>query len=84
MKPIVILGEAWGENEARISQAFVGSSGIELAEDEALDLLARGDGSKCVAACDLLDTDGIAGLVVAANRLQELAGREHRPVAGRT
>jgi uracil-DNA glycosylase len=30
MTPIVVVGEAWGENEDRISQAFVGSSGIEL------------------------------------------------------
>lgn len=29
-KPIVIVGEAWGEQEARISQGFVGPSGIEL------------------------------------------------------
>jgi uracil-DNA glycosylase len=27
---IVIVGEAWGENEHRIREAFVGSSGIEL------------------------------------------------------
>lgn len=30
MTDIVIVGEAWGENEARIQQPFVGSSGIEL------------------------------------------------------
>lgn len=29
-KPIVIVGEAWGENESRIAQGFVGPSGIEL------------------------------------------------------
>src|SRR5262245_59259691 len=30
MKPILLLGEAWGENEAITKSAFVGSSGIEL------------------------------------------------------
>ncbi len=30
MKPIVIIGEAWGEQEAKIGQGFVGPSGIEL------------------------------------------------------
>jgi uracil-DNA glycosylase family 4 len=30
VKPIVLLGEAWGEKEARIGQPFVGPSGIEL------------------------------------------------------
>ena len=30
VKPIVIVGEAWGEYENRIGQAFVGPSGIEL------------------------------------------------------
>lgn len=29
-KPLFILGEAWGEQEAKIGQAFVGPSGIEL------------------------------------------------------
>ncbi len=29
-KPLFLLGEAWGENEARIGQPFVGASGIEL------------------------------------------------------
>lgn len=28
--PILLLGEAWGENENRIQRAFVGSAGIEL------------------------------------------------------
>src|SRR5882672_7013670 len=30
MVDVCVVGEAWGENEARIQQAFVGSSGIEL------------------------------------------------------
>jgi len=30
LKPIVIVGEAWGEQEQRISQGFCGPSGIEL------------------------------------------------------
>jgi len=30
MKPIVLLGEAWGEQEAKIGASFVGSSGVEL------------------------------------------------------
>lgn len=30
MKPIVLLGEAWGENEAKIKRPFVGASGVEL------------------------------------------------------
>jgi uracil-DNA glycosylase len=30
MKPIFLLGEAWGENEAKIGKPFVGPSGIEL------------------------------------------------------
>ena len=30
MKPIFLVGEAWGENEARLSTPFVGSSGVEL------------------------------------------------------
>ena len=30
MKPIVLCGEAMGENEARIGRGFVGASGIEL------------------------------------------------------
>lgn len=30
MPPIVLLGEAWGTNEAAIQQGFVGASGIEL------------------------------------------------------
>src|SRR5262245_57555235 len=30
MTEIVIVGEAWGENEAKIQSAFVGASGIEL------------------------------------------------------
>ncbi len=30
MKPIILLGEAWGQNEARISKALVGASGVEL------------------------------------------------------
>src|ERR1700734_2084797 len=30
MKPIVLLGEAYGQNEDRIQAAFVGASGIEL------------------------------------------------------
>lgn len=30
MKPIILLGEAWGNNEAAIGQGFVGASGIEL------------------------------------------------------
>lgn len=29
-KPIVLLGEAWGENEAKLQQGFIGASGIEL------------------------------------------------------
>lgn len=29
-KPIILLGEAWGKNEAQIGEAFVGPSGIEL------------------------------------------------------
>lgn len=29
-KPIVLLGEAWGENEAKLRTAFVGPSGAEL------------------------------------------------------
>ena len=29
-KPLFLLGEAWGENEARIGRPFVGASGIEL------------------------------------------------------
>jgi uracil-DNA glycosylase len=29
-KPLFFIGEAWGENESRISQAFVGHSGLEL------------------------------------------------------
>lgn len=30
MKPIILLGEAFGANEAKINAAFVGASGIEL------------------------------------------------------
>lgn len=30
MKPIFLLGEAYGDNEARINRPFVGASGIEL------------------------------------------------------
>lgn len=30
MKPLFLLGEAYGENEARINRSFVGASGIEL------------------------------------------------------
>lgn len=30
MKPIVLIGEAFGENEARLSRPFVGSSGVAL------------------------------------------------------
>lgn len=30
MKPLVILGEAWGASEARIKSSFVGSGGLEL------------------------------------------------------
>src|SRR6266404_9970736 len=29
-KPILLVGEAWGQNEAKIGQAFVGASGCEL------------------------------------------------------
>lgn len=29
-KPILLVGEAWGENEERLRQAFVGAAGIEL------------------------------------------------------
>ena len=29
-KPIILLGEAWGQNEAKIGKPFVGSSGAEL------------------------------------------------------
>lgn len=29
-KPIILLGEAWGQREAQIGEAFVGPSGIEL------------------------------------------------------
>lgn len=29
-KPIVLVGEAWGENEAKIGQAFCGPAGIQL------------------------------------------------------
>src|SRR6266404_1237175 len=29
-KPILLVGEAWGQNEAKIGQAFVGASGVEL------------------------------------------------------
>ena len=29
-KPIVLLGEAWGENEQKIGRAFCGASGIQL------------------------------------------------------
>src|SRR5258708_1098008 len=29
-KPIVLLGEAWGANEAKIGKGFVGASGVEL------------------------------------------------------
>src|SRR6266404_7940433 len=41
-KPIVLLGESWGANEAKIGKAFVGGSGVELlrmlSEAGALDL----------------------------------------------
>lgn len=30
MKPLLLLGEAWGANEAKINAAFVGASGVEL------------------------------------------------------
>ena len=30
MRPIFLLGESWGSNEARIKAAFVGASGVEL------------------------------------------------------
>lgn len=30
MKPIILLGEAWGQREAQIGEPFVGPSGIEL------------------------------------------------------
>lgn len=30
MKPIILLGEAWGENEARHRKAFIGAAGAEL------------------------------------------------------
>lgn len=30
MKPIILLGESWGENEARHRQAFIGAAGAEL------------------------------------------------------
>src|SRR5579872_4046294 len=29
-KPIVLLGEAWGSNEAKLGMSFVGASGVEL------------------------------------------------------
>jgi len=29
-KPVILLGEAWGANEAKIGKAFVGATGIEL------------------------------------------------------
>lgn len=29
-KPVMLIGEAWGENEQKIQRAFVGSSGIQL------------------------------------------------------
>jgi len=29
-KPILLVGEAWGENEQRLQRPFVGSSGVEL------------------------------------------------------
>ena len=38
MKPIILLGEAWGNREAQIGKAFVGPSGIEL-----LRMLAEAD-----------------------------------------
>lgn len=44
-KPILLLGEAWGQREAQIKRAFVGPSGIELlrmlAEAGLLDLTAK-------------------------------------------
>jgi uracil-DNA glycosylase len=30
MKPLMLIGEAWGENESRIQAPFVGHSGLEL------------------------------------------------------
>lgn len=30
MKPIILVGEAWGENETRLKRPFVGSSGVML------------------------------------------------------
>jgi len=30
MKPLFLLGEAWGQNEARVGLSFVGAAGIEL------------------------------------------------------
>lgn len=30
MKPLVLLGEAWGANEAKLGYGFVGASGVEL------------------------------------------------------
>src|SRR5258707_6526680 len=41
-KPVILLGEAWGANEAKIQRPFVGASGVELlrmlVEAGALDL----------------------------------------------